>query len=806
MRTFGIGFGLSLSAMMAAGGTPPPAPSPLTASSGVMMAQRNGITQAQRYEAPQLSNWMRSGSARQAGAMMIDHCIADDMAIDNAAYRPTVILGGTGTSVTAGGIFTWYYQSGANASDKRTIALYCRTNEMASAGDAAMVAVSPQIRDAEPFTLFMQWSATEMSLAVAYADGTVSTGTPVALPASFVGRASPGVFSLGGATVTTASSATFARAAYGRFAYLRGRLPTTTEMQRVARGESPAVVFAGELDRYYPLAGPANLAPAVGTGDLILRDYGTASGYAVRRCGTLCGASNGSVGFTVKQPLWGDGWAIDLENVAAGAPVSLSVTNTIGAGTTFEARAVLYSDGQTVLKDWTTMTGGTLAAGATAVLTLPGVAWSPLMQIEVRRTDTPALTWATHPVGVGPDLVDDGQSQQQIWGSYRTSDSAVLAAVTITAPCVSICWPQVTNGPALPYNHRFIDTSIDAPIGPAAFAKRWAELTGNKWARIRSIAVEGSGRSEYTANNALPKTVNTGPYRYWGTVGAAGSGIIADMLLRCGPRISAIIGHYSVDDLQSAAPFSDYADAYFKGSGSPSRSWAQIVNPIGLKVWLCEHDRLKRTAGSTTIDSYYTQVRNYVTANPSFTRLAPGFTLDKRMGTSADEAHQTADFLTGNARMGVRYATWLAGVLGMSGGMVNAGTLSAVTSVSPFTAATCTFSLPGGASLLTSDGAGQAFGFEVSVNNGAWTRVPPANAALSGNTVVVSGITGAASAADIRLRLNYDHVWGASGDAAVRFAEDNLTIEKLLLASVAGAPAYALGVPLRPTVGSVTAT
>jgi len=800
-----LGLSLALSALRGGGGVAAlPEPALLTARGAVMMPQRNGSVQALRYEAPEFTNWMRSGSARQAGAMMIDLCIDDAMALEGVTHRANVVIAGDGAT-TAAGDHTWSYNSNSAASNKRTVQLYVRTNEMSSAGEPAMIAYSPAIRDAEACTLFSIFSATELMLAVAYADGTVEVGSPVTMPASFAGRANPGVCSIGGATATAPSGANFGKFAFGRFGYLRGRVPTTTEMQRVARGESPASVFAGELDRYYPLTGPTDIAPSVGSGDLILRSYGTESGYAVRRCGTLSGATDGTVGFSVKQPLWGDGWALDLDDIAAGAPVALAVTNTLGAATQFEARAVLYSDGATFHKPWTVMSGGAVDPGQTAVLTLPSVTWSPLMQIEVRRVDAPAVTWASHPVGVGPDIIDDGQSQRNIWGTKLTTNATVLAAVTIAEPCVVACWPFSTAGPVGPYNHRLIDTAIDTPIGPAAFAMRWAGLTGNKWARIRSIAVEGSGRGEYTANNNLPKTSYAGPYKYWGTAGVLGSGIVADMLLRCGPRFSALVGHYASDDLLAGSPFVTNADPYFLGTGSPSRSWAQVTNPIGFKAILCEADRSNRSGGSTTIGGMYDTIRGYVSANSPAFRLGPPNTLDKMFETSSDQAHQSPNVLQGNARMGVRYATWLAGLCGDADGMGDAGTLVSVTSASPFSSAVCAFSLPPGAALTTTDGAGQAFGFEVSVGGGAWARVPVANAVISGNSVTISGITGAASAADIRVRLNYDHVWGTSTDAAVRYAEDNLTIDKVLLATVAGSPAWAAGMPLRPSNGAVTA-
>jgi hypothetical protein len=159
--------------------------------------------------------------------------------------------------------------------------------------------------------------------------------------------------------------------------------------------------------------------------------------------------------------------------------------------------------------------------------------------------------------------------------------------------------------------------------------------------------------------------------------------------------------------------------------------------------------------------------------------------------------------------MGYRMATWLAGLLGYAGGQEDAGTLTGVTSSAPFTSAVCTFTLPPGASLLTSDGLGQAFGLTYSIRGGAQVRVPPADTTISGNTVTVVNITGSpASASEITFYYGHDQVWGTSGVAATRFAEDNLTIEKVLLASVPGAPAepaWAKGNPLRPSNGGVVA-
>lgn len=785
---------------------------PLTSRQSVYFPSRNGITQAITLRAPQLSNWMRTGSSRQAGAMMLDVLVQNDMSAENdSGIRADRVVAGNGTG-PSNGIWTLTYSSSDNApGEEKRLRLYCRTNDMAANSDPAMIAFGPQIRDGEQGTAFMLFSDTEMSLAMAWADGTVSVGTPVAMPASFIGRVSPGDIAFGGSMNTSASFVNFFTGCLGRFAYLRGRVPTEAEMIRVAQGESPDNVFVGELDRYYPMNGPSDLTPAVGTGDLTYTVAGTDVGYELRKGGTLSGASNGISGFTVDMPLIGHVWALDLDNPTVGVPVSLSVTNTLGASTQFEARAVLYSDGETIHRSWAQMTGGPVALDATVTLELPGVTWSELLHIEVRRVDAPSVTWCSGPCGVGPDIIDDGQSQRQIWGTNDTTDATSLSAIAISDPCVSVAYPpRVSDGLVYPLIHRLIDTSIATPIGPAAFAKRWAEITGNKVARIRSQAVEGSGRNLYTSNTLFPRLTNTGPYRYWGTEGVEGSGVVADHLLKCGNRFSAIIGHYSADDLQSVT-FSDLADPYFFGTDSPDRHWGQVNNPLGLRVFLCLHDRVFRTSVSTTptvVSGFYDTIRSYVAANSSSFSLAPAFTLDKKMGTDADEAHQSSDDLAGNARMAYRYATWLAGLLGVQGGLANPGTLDAVVSNAPFTSATCSFSLPDGGSLLVSDGGSSVHGFEVNVAGGGWTRVLPANAQIVGDTVVISGIVGASSADDIEIRYGYDHAWGTDPDDALRFVQDNVLIEQVLLVSVPNGPAdptWAKGMPLMPSVGGVVA-
>jgi hypothetical protein len=779
----------------------------LTARGSLLFPTTNGNTQAIRYEAPAIANWMRSGASRQAGAMMLDVYVDDYMCVTSSSQlQASQGIFGTGTAVTttAGSNFQLAYVSSLStnpAGEQKRLRLYVRTSDMLQA--EAMSAFSPVVRLGQACTAFMLFSSTELSLVLAYADGTLDAGTPVAMPASFIGRVTSGVYSYGGVSATALGVVGFFRGAVSRGAYLRGRVPTDTEMRRVARGESPATVFAGELDRYDPLADPAVLAPEVGSGNLVVQTYGTDVGYAVRRFGTLSGATNGSAGFSVRMPMPGDGWAIDLDDPDAGAPVTLSVTNTLGASATYEARTVLYSDGETFHTDWATMTGGPVAPAATATLTIAGVPASKLIQVEVRDAASPTVTWASGMVGVGPDLIDDGQSQRQIWSSAITTDATSLSTVTIPTPCVSLAWPFSLSGPVGPFRHRLITGPQDTPIGPAAFAKRWAEHTGGMWARIRSTSVPGSGRELYTTNALL----SVGPYRYWGTDGVEGTGVIADMILRCGPRFSAIIGQYSTDDLLSGQ-LSTNLDAYLFNIGSPARSYANITNPLGNKIWVALHDRFGDQTPAT-MGNWFQQVRTFVAANTATARLAPGFSSDKRMGLVTDTAHQSSDVLTGNARMSYRMATWLAGLLGYTGAQVDSGTMTSVTSSSPFISATCTFTLPAGATLTTTDGLGQAFGFSVSVNGATQVRIPPANAVISGNTVTISGIVGASAASDIRVFFGYDQVWGTSGVPATRFAEDNLTIEKVLLATVPGAPtepAWAIGNPVRPSDGGILAT
>lgn len=778
--------------------TPTPTPAPLTARSAVLMPSANGATQSMRYEAPQLSNWMRSGTAFQSGFMMLDLSIADAQAMmDGVALRLTDGIAGTGAQSTSTTPWVLYYNTSAAAANKRSLAISTRTPEMSGAGDPATIAYSPAIREEKPFTAFMLYTVgVGIQLCIAYADGTLDKGAPVALPASFVGRASPGVFSLGGFTAVTPAMLNFFRGQIGRFAYARAT-PTDAEMIRIAQGESPADIYGAAVDRYYPLNGPADLAPATGAGNLTVVSNGTDQGWSLRRAGSLSGAQNGTVGFAVDAPIVGHGWGIDLDNPAAGAPVDLSIKNTKGAATTFEARFVLHSDGQTVHKDWTVMTGGAVAPGATATLTVPGVLSSKLVHVEVRRTDAPGLTWCSHPVGVGPDIVDDGQSQRQIWGIYRAGETAIAAVGAAIAPCVTIC---CVDGNAV--IHRQIDTARKGSIGPAAFAARWAAITGGAWCRIRSTAIAGSSRVPYYTNALISGSTT---YRYWGDNGVSGTGLVADVMAKCGNRFSAIMGHYSVDDYGTDLPGN--LNTYLFAAGAPARHWGQFNNPLGVKLWLRLHDRAKRATVSI-VEGYYDTARAYAAANPAAVRLGPPNTVDKRFEASTDQLHQAYNEVEGNARMGAREAVWLAGLLGYSGGLANAGTLTGVASSAPFSSATCTFSLAAGAALTCADGSGQVYGLEISINGGAAQRVPPANATISGNTVVVTGITGAAAANQIRLRLHYDHVWGAEADNATRFAADNVTLEKVLASTVPNAPAepsWAKGVPLRPSLGWVQA-
>lgn len=322
----------------------------------------------------------------------------------------------------------------------------------------------------------------------------------------------------------------------------------------------------------------------------------------------------------------------------------------------------------------------------------------------------------------------------------------------------------------------------------------------------------------------------TADYPVWGDDVTPGSGFITDLLLKAGRDITFFMPMLSTDDAAGAGAMGVNFAAHYAGlsatgngnpyqtdTGTPPRYWARSATALthGVHVAVQLHDRFISASSrlSAAIATKRTATHGYrwdlyqkVTSAPAgVTTSLAHFIPDKMLKTSADEAHQTTEDIRGNARMGTHFAFGVLKTVGLST-YANPAPASASLAANKLSI-TVPITLANSGTLVTGDGRAAVSDWQVSTDSGStYTDIAPANVAISGSSIVLTGNWAAFSASALRVAYCRGGPVNESsaGAFATQYDAENDLLAGLLYetrSDVTGAP----GVPVLPILNSAGA-
>lgn len=677
-------------------------------------------------------------------------------------------------------------------------------------------------------------SAGEFKVRTVTPDGTVTVGDAFT-PATWIGNATPtNPTSIGRFHGATAAFGQYFPGSVCDFVQLDGTHGTDAEWSDFAKGANPASIWTSSLAAHYRLGGTTDLAKTAGS-----RSYAAAtlvgSGHLE---GTQLRAVRSAANGLLAVPLFrGYVHALDPADVRAAANLAAvqALTGSIvrdivivGAATHVQARAVRVGD-DVVVKDWTRVTA--VATSGRVLASLPGVKVGKY-RVEYRREDDPnVIAIARHDDRVGIVAALTGQSQTAIAIKDSTS-------VTLT--------PNATTDVSYLYM-RGAGTAFDAPDGGylsaqkqlsdgmVALAKYWDGLSSGVPLELINLAHSGRGLTDvmyHFSGDGLDLL---------GDGVTPSSGMYSAVLLAKQKRITMFAVSWATNDASTAPsggtinvgttiygtrnglaerPWVEKMAELFGGvekstAAAPERSERSNLAELGLlafKPWvvmLPASRHRDNTNAVAAVDSQYGAMRNIQQAwadagtgrNSNLIDATVGaFQIDTYL-PNVESAHQDVTDPRGNIQFCLRFGQAVA----------SAAKVSTINPRAKLTAATgtgtavlsITTTLVNGGSLMTGVAAAVPEEFEVSENNGAWSKrggAIPFTPALVGNAVTLTRNSGNWHA---NTRVRYLSGWpcaiGSTSAAAEGTLLGGMLYESRADAVPAGIGTLPAGVPLMPT-------
>lgn len=264
----------------------------------------------------------------------------------------------------------------------------------------------------------------------------------------------------------------------GFFGYIDGTV-TQAQCEAISAGADPATAITG-WHYAAKFTDPSNTTPFA---DPTAKGDFTFVGSGFRKGGDIHPTRSGSTWFKLDPVYEGHVWS-----VAPGASTATITLSGKASGVTGTVEARYFDADGTVRKDWTVLTGSTIAAGEwEGTMEAPlGKGWG---HVEARPTSAPAMVQRSRAeCGVGYDIYPLGQSQVEIAlkDASRGTKPSATAALSITARAWSSSTPLdiVTQTPVSP--------ARPAADGLAAMAS-YAETVTDAPVRIISLAESGTG-------------------------------------------------------------------------------------------------------------------------------------------------------------------------------------------------------------------------------------------------------------------------------------------------------------------------
>jgi hypothetical protein len=599
-------FAITAQAQLAPGPAPGPVidTAPMAARRSIKFPNNNGWAGMVCLQLPSITNFFRAASAFQVGEMFMR------LSLNPQANR-SFVSGGVSTSNNLLNDLQIFGLVTASV-------LHIRVGGVHSTSDAGALAGRLRVRlglvnlysprlwtdaggnwlnlPSDDFALFLRADGTDMWVTIVRPDGTVEDGAKVAMGA-YTGTAATGAMNVGASTNAVVGNNGLQNGCISDVGYIRRAL-TDAERLRIGRGEEVGDVLGASFSGFhYRLSGVGDLAKTNGTesmGSMTLVDSGqaTAGLFRLHSGGTLCGgqsAGNTNGVIIDHSKLW-DGVVFGKDRSTNAGAIQVPIQNTGSTASHYEARLLTWpmdnSNPTTAVTPWVQITATPLAAGASVIGSLPHTA-GPWRQVEVRSVNDPAIRAASMVTGIGTVVEFHGQSEIEFNCNFQlfTENTALRetnvpqASVNMVSYVKNQCRSTASVYTPRARVERARIESIAAGYGWTAMAKDWQTLYPNECAMFVNFAVSGQPRTIWTNNTNLPSST----YPAFGTLGTPNSGEVADIQLATYPdsskwATSGAVFYPSVAESATAATAKANFDAYFYGTGGPTRSFNSLYS------------------------------------------------------------------------------------------------------------------------------------------------------------------------------------------------------------------------------------